>query len=135
MRRMLITFVVVLVATLSLAGVYAAVATTPTTTPTATPTTPTATPGTDLPPGWEPRPRTLVSVTGDPANGFSITRFDGSEEHTTTWSETVAECGEYDRVVARVRCRAENRGRYRALRGTVSALRHYQWHVAGGADR
>ncbi|MDP9823372.1 hypothetical protein [Nocardioides massiliensis] len=91
--------------------------------------------GTDLPPGWEPRPRTIVAITGDPANGFSITRYDGSEEHTTTWSETVAECAEYDRRVARVRCRAENRGRYQALRGTVSALRHYQWHAAGGADR
>lgn len=122
MRRMVLTFVVVLAATLTLAGGYAV------STSHADHVVP---PGTDLPAGWEPRPRTIVAITGDPANGFSIARFDGSEEHTTTWSETVAECGEYDRVVARVRCRAENRGRYRALRGTISALRYHQWRTAG----
>lgn len=115
MRRMVLTFFVVLAATLALAGAYVAVA---------------VPPGTPLPPDWEPGPRAIVAIDGDPANGFSITRHDGSEEHTTTWSETVAECGEYDRVVARVRCRAENRGRYRALRGTISALRYYEWHAA-----
>lgn len=114
MRRMAVTFVVVLVATLTVAGVYAAVSSR-------------ADAATGVPPGWTPRPGTIVAVTGDPANGFRIDRYDGRVEFTPTRSEALAECGEYARTVVRVRCRTAIRVRYRTLRATVSALRYQQW--------
>lgn len=56
-----------------------------------------------------PHPKTIVKVTGDAANGFGIHYLDGTAEYPPTDSEAAAECGEYDRVIERVRCRTEVR--------------------------
>ena len=71
----------------------------------------------DPPPG-----DTIVRVEGDKANGFSIYRYDGSEQFPPTDSEARAECGEYDTRVQRVRCRTEVRTWYRDLRDLREAL-------------
>ncbi|MFI8631829.1 hypothetical protein ACIGEP_04435 [Microbacterium sp. NPDC077663] len=63
----------------------------------------------------EPAPDTVVAVTGDAENGFEISYYDGSAEYPPTDSEALAECGEYDTRVERVRCRAEVRTWYRDL--------------------
>ncbi|MFJ6679240.1 hypothetical protein ACIQLK_08950 [Microbacterium sp. NPDC091382] len=73
-------------------------------------------------PPAEPGPKTVVSVTGDAANGFEITYYDGSGEYPPTDSEAMAECGEYDTRVDRVRCRAEVRTWYRDLATLRDAL-------------
>lgn len=64
---------------------------------------------------WDPPGDTVVKVTGDAANGFGIFFKDGSATFPPTDSESMAECGEYDTVVARVRCKATVRTRYRDL--------------------
>lgn len=70
----------------------------------------------------EPAPDTVVSVTGDAANGFEITYYDGSGEYPPTDSEAMAECAEYDTRIDRVRCRAEIRTWYRDLATLRDAL-------------
>ncbi|WP_206515898.1 hypothetical protein [Nocardioides pantholopis] len=65
---------------------------------------------------------TIVDVTGDAENGFEIHRYDGSALFPPTRSEAVAECGEYDARVARVRCRTEVRIWYRDLADLRQAL-------------
>lgn len=69
-----------------------------------------------------PPPDTVVAVTGDAANGFSIEYADGSSIHPPTDSEAMAECGEYDTRVDRVRCRTEVRTWYRELAVLQQAL-------------
>lgn len=60
-------------------------------------------------------PKTIVEVEGDAGNGFGIHYEDGSAIYPPTDSEAKAECGEYDRLRARVRCRTEVRTWYRDL--------------------
>lgn len=60
-------------------------------------------------------PDTIVRVDGDAADGFSIHHHDGSVLYPPTDSEARAECGEYDRRGARIRCRTEVRTWYRDL--------------------
>lgn len=57
----------------------------------------------------------IVEVQGDKANGFTIVYADGSSISPPTDSESVAECGEYDKRIDRVRCRVEVRTWYRDL--------------------
>lgn len=70
----------------------------------------------------EPRGDTIVEVTGDRANGFTIRHYDGTELFTPTDSEARAECSEYDRRVQRVRCRVHVRTWYRDLGALERAL-------------
>lgn len=74
----------------------------------------------------EPRPTTIVEVTGDKANGFGIHRYDGSTEFPPTDSEARAECSEYDTRVARVRCRSEVRVWYSALGDLKRSINYTQ---------
>lgn len=60
-------------------------------------------------------PDTIVAVEGDAANGFGIHYYDGSAIYPPTDSEAKAECGEYDTLRGRVRCRSEVRTWYRDL--------------------
>ena len=60
-------------------------------------------------------PTTIVAVEGDAANGFGIHHYDGTALYPPTDSEARAECGEYDTLRARVRCRSEVRTWYRDL--------------------
>ncbi|MCD4536267.1 hypothetical protein LRP67_19420 [Nocardioides sp. cx-169] len=69
-------------------------------------------------------PPVIVEVEGDAANGFGIHYSDGSELSPPTDSEAFAECGEYGRRVARVRCRTEVRVWYRDLGDLKRALEH-----------
>lgn len=70
----------------------------------------------------EPPPKTIVRVEGDKANGFGIYYYDGTSIFPPTDSEAFAECGEYDRLVDRVRCRTEVRVWYRDLRELKRSL-------------
>jgi hypothetical protein len=72
---------------------------------------------------WVPPDGTIVRVTGDAANGFGIEHYDGTWLYPPTDSEAMAECGEYDTVVDRVRCRTEVRIWYRDLAKTRRAIR------------
>ncbi|WP_372729373.1 hypothetical protein [Nocardioides sp.] len=69
-----------------------------------------------------PAPDTIVDVTGDRDNGFGIHHYDGSKLWPPTWSESRAECGEYDTRVARVRCRTGVRVWFRDLEDLQQAL-------------
>jgi hypothetical protein len=69
-----------------------------------------------------PAPDTIVSVTGDAANGFEITHYDGTALYPPTDSEALAECSEYDTRVDRVRCKTEVRTWYRDLADLQQAL-------------
>lgn len=79
---------------------------------------------------WPP-PHTIVEVTGDAENGFSIHRYDGSSQHPPTLSEASAECGEYDTEVAVAVCDAEVATWYRDLAELQLAL---AWAHGGPAD-
>ncbi|WP_200950134.1 MULTISPECIES: hypothetical protein [unclassified Nocardioides] len=79
---------------------------------------------TRAPAAWEPPAHTIVAVEGDKANGFGIHYYDGSSIYPPTDSEALAECGEYDTRVARVRCRTEVRIWYRDLGQLKLALRY-----------
>lgn len=57
----------------------------------------------------------IVEVEGDAANGFGVYFADGSAIFPPTDSEAIAECGEYDSRIARVRCRVQVRTWYRDL--------------------
>ena len=73
---------------------------------------------------------TIVEITGDAANGFEIRHYDGTSLYPPTDSEAIAECGEYDGRVARVRCRTQVLTWYRDLEATQQAL---DWAHASGA--
>ena len=75
----------------------------------------------------DPDPGPIVRVEGDAANGFGIHRLDGSALYPPTDSEARAECGEYDRVRQRVRCRTEVRTHYRDL---AEIQRSLEWALA-----
>ena len=72
---------------------------------------------------WVPPDDTIVRVTGNAEEGFGIQHHDGTSMFPPTLSESLAECGEYDTKVARVRCRAEVRTWYRDLADIKDALR------------
>ena len=72
-------------------------------------------------------PDPIVRVEGDAANGFGIHRSDGTAIYPPTDSEARAECGEYDRVRERVRCRTEVRVWHRDL---VELQRSLEWSLA-----
>lgn len=72
-------------------------------------------------------PKTIVAVEGDAGNGFGIHYYDGSSIYPPTDSEARAECGEYDRFRARVRCRTEVRTWYRDL---ADLQRSLEWALA-----
>ena len=74
---------------------------------------------------YQPHPKTIVEVTGDKANGFSIWHYDGSSDFPPTDSEARAECSEYDTRIGRVRCRTEVRVWYSAL-GDLKRSINYQ---------
>lgn len=69
---------------------------------------------------------TIVEVTGDRANGFTLYRLDGDIESPPTSSEARAECGEYSKTVKRVRCRAEVRQWYADLAVLRDTIDYYQ---------
>jgi hypothetical protein len=69
---------------------------------------------------------TIVEITGDKQDGFTITHYDGSSISPPTDSEARAECSEYDTEVGRVRCRTEVRVWYRDLAQTKRALNYAQ---------
>jgi hypothetical protein len=73
--------------------------------------------------GWTPPPDTITRVTGNRHDGFRIEHYDGTVLHPPTLSEVLAECGEYDTRLARVRCRVHVRTWYRDLGDTKRALR------------
>ncbi len=70
----------------------------------------------------------IVDVTGDAANGFTITYADGEQLFPPTDSEARAECSEYDTRVARVRCRVGVRTWYRDLGDLQRSLAHVREH-------
>lgn len=72
--------------------------------------------------GSDTPPDTIIEVEGDAANGFGIHYFDGSEIYPPTDSEARAECGEYDTMRARVRCRTSVRVWYRDLADLQQSL-------------
>jgi len=72
---------------------------------------------------WQPPADTIVAVHGSARDGFSITHHDGSRLFPPTDSEARAECGEYDRRLARVRCRVEVATWYRDLGDLRRSLR------------
>jgi hypothetical protein len=72
--------------------------------------------------GGAPPPDTIVAVTGDADNGFEIEHYDGSGVYPPTLSESIAECGEYDVRVDRVRCRTKVRTWFRDLADLQQAL-------------
>lgn len=69
---------------------------------------------------------TIIEVSGDAANGFSIQRLDGTTDYPPTDSEARAECGEYDRKAQRVRCRSEVRQWYADLADLRDTIDYYQ---------
>ncbi|NYJ00011.1 hypothetical protein HNR19_000709 [Nocardioides thalensis] len=73
-----------------------------------------------------PHPKTIVKVTGDAANGFGVHYLDGTAEFPPTDSEAAAECGEYDRVIERVRCRTEVRTWYHDLASMQWTIRYFK---------
>lgn len=73
---------------------------------------------------WTPPGDTITKITGTRSIGFTITHYDGTVLHPPTDSEAIAECGEYDTRLRRVRCKAQVRTRYDALGDTRRALRY-----------
>lgn len=74
--------------------------------------------------GWIPPGDTITRITGTKATGFTIEHVDGTFLFPPTDSEAIAECGEYDTALKRVRCRAEVRIWYDALGDTRRALKY-----------
>lgn len=85
-------------------------------------------------PGWVPPGDTVVAVTGDADNGFSIEHHDGTTLHPPTLSEATAECGEYDTEVQVAVCVAEVETWYRDLADLQVAIA-WARHDAGGGGR
>lgn len=79
-----------------------------------------------------PPPDTIRAIEGDAENGFSIHYWGRPSEFPPTLSEVIAECGEYDTRLARVRCKVEVRTEYRMLARTQQAL---AWARPGGVPR
>jgi len=71
----------------------------------------------------QPADDLIVRVEGNAADGFGIHFHDGTALYPPTDSEARAECGEYDTMRARVRCRTEVRTWYRDLRELKRSLR------------
>jgi hypothetical protein len=71
---------------------------------------------------YAPAGDTIVKVTGNAANGFTIRRYDGTSVNPPTDSEALAECDEYDTTPQRVRCRTQVRTWYRDLGDLKQAL-------------
>ena len=69
-----------------------------------------------------PADDTIVRISGDQENGFTVRHYDGSVDHLPTDSEARAECREYDTRLDRVRCRVETRVWYRDLGQTKKAI-------------
>lgn len=82
---------------------------------------------------WMPPDDTITHVSGTADRGFHVERHDGSQLWTPTQSEAVAECGEYDRLLARARCRVQVRTWYRDLGDTKRALRYARLYGEGDA--
>ena len=72
-------------------------------------------------------PKTIVEVQGDAGNGFGIHYYDGTAVYPPTDSEAKAECGEYDTLRARVRCRSEVRTWYDDL---AELQRSLEWALS-----
>lgn len=70
----------------------------------------------------EPPDGTIVDVSGDKYNGFTIEHYDGTVRYPPTISEAKAECSEYADRVSRVRCRTEVIVWYRDLKRMKAAL-------------
>lgn len=75
---------------------------------------------------------TIVLIEGDAANGFGIKRYDGRWLYPPTDSEALAECGEYDTRIARVRCRVKVRTWYRDLAAMQQTISYYRGRVKAG---
>lgn len=88
----------------------------------------------DRAPGWVPPGDTVVAVTGDADNGFSIEHHDGSTLHPPTLSEATAECGEHDTEVQVAVCTTEVETWYRDLADLQVAIA-WARHDAGGGGR
>lgn len=73
---------------------------------------------------WTPPGDTITRITGTGSTGFAVEHYDGTVTHPPTTSEAIAECGEYDTLLERVRCRVQVRTRYDALGDTRQALRY-----------
>lgn len=74
----------------------------------------------------DPPPKTIVRVSGDAADGFGIHYFDGTADFPPTNSEALAECGEYDTQVERVRCRTKVRTWYYGLADQKATIHYYR---------
>ncbi|MFC4783521.1 hypothetical protein ACT8ZV_03545 [Nocardioides sp. MAHUQ-72] len=72
--------------------------------------------------GDAPGPGTIVDVSGDADNGFTIEHYDGSTDYPPTLSEARAECEEYRHHVSVVRCRTHVRVWYRGMGRLKRAL-------------
>lgn len=83
----------------------------------------------DAPSRQAPHPKTIIRVTGDAANGFGIHHLDGTAEFPPTDSEAAAECGEYDRVIERVRCRTEVRTWYHDLAAMQWTIHYFKSRI------
>lgn len=73
---------------------------------------------------WQPPDDTITAVSGTRGSGFHVTYFGRRDAYLPTRSEAIAECGEYDRMVERVRCRVQVRTWYRDLGDTRRAIRY-----------
>jgi hypothetical protein len=80
----------------------------------------------ESPDTYVPHPKTIVEVTGDKYDGFSIFYYDGTEQFPPTNSEAKAECSEYDTRLERVKCRTEVRVWYRDLGDLKRAINYQQ---------
>ena len=69
---------------------------------------------------------TIVDAKGDALNGFEIHHLNGSVDYPPTDSEALAECGEYDTLRARVRCRAHITTWYADLASMKQTITYYQ---------
>lgn len=81
----------------------------------------------------DPPPKTIVRISGDAADGFGIHYFDGTADFPPTNSEALAECGEYDTQVERVRCRTKVRTWYYGLADQKATIHYYKAVVAAAS--
>ena len=76
--------------------------------------------------GDPPPDGTIVDVSGDKYNGFTIEHYDGTVRYPPTISEAKAECDEYTNRFNRVRCRTEVIVWYRDLTRMKTSLNYAQ---------